>query len=188
MAKALRDDIEAFFTFRKGQLHRFEVGDIDWLLAAANDAPHLEDKERNGMTIRYRNGVPAREILPDEMFCYWVKRYMVWIIAHGVTKELINDLNDLLSEVRYIHVLAITKFGEPYWQDNIADMQRGSEPPEVAAFALSHHLAAGGLAGLKRCEQSECKRFFVGRPNAKWCSTTCGSKHRVRKKRKRGKE
>lgn len=188
MQKALHSEIEEFFTFREGKLHRFEVGDIDWLLAAANDAPHLEDKQKNGMTIRYKNGRPALEILPAEMFCYWVKHYMEWIVVDGVKEEMVNELNELLSDVRYIHVLSISKRGEAYWQQNIADMQKDSQPPEFAAYALSHHLAAGGLDGLKRCELSDCRKFFVGRPNSKWCTKSCGGKHRVRRQRKRKKD
>ena len=188
MEKALQGENEDFFTFREGELHRFKVGDIDWLLAAANDAPHLEDKQKNGMTIRYKNGVPALEILPEEMFCYWVNHYMERIVVHGVTEEMVDELNELLSDVRYIHVLSISQRGEAYWQFNIADMQKGSLPPEVAAYALSHNLAAGGLSGLKRCQLSDCEKFFVGRTNSKWCSKSCGAKHRVRKKRKRDRE
>lgn len=188
MKKALQGENEGFFTWREGKLQYFKIGDIDWLLAAANDAPHLEDKKKNGMTIRYKNGVPAQKILPDEMFCCWVKRYMEWIVAEGVTEAMVNELNELLSDVRYIHVLSVSKSGEAYWQHNIADMQRDSHPPDFAAYALSHHLAAGGLSGLKRCELSDCRKFFVGRTNMKWCSKSCGAKHRVRKKRKRDRE
>jgi len=188
MEKALHDEIREFFTFREGTLHRFEVGDIDWLLAAANDAPHFEDKSVGGMTVRHRNGVPISEVSPDEVFCWWVKKYMAWLIDHGVTADMINELNDVLSELRYIHVLSVSKKGEVQWQNNIADMSVASTPPEVAAYAFSHHLAAGGLSGLKRCELTDCRKFFVGRPNTKWCSKSCGGKYRVRKKRRRDQE
>jgi len=187
MEKPLLGEIEEFFTFRGGELHRFEVGDIDWLLAAANDAPHFEDKLVKGLTVRFRNGAPITEVSLDEIFGWWVKKYMVWVVENGVTDDLISELNELLSEVRYIHLLALAKNREPFWQNNIADMGAGSSPPEVAAYAVSHHLAAGGLAGLKRCELSDCRNFFVGRPSAKWCSKSCGGKHRVRKKRRREK-
>lgn len=185
MRKALHGEIEEFFTFREGRLHCFQVGDIDWLLAAANDAPHLEDKIKQGMRIRFKNGVPVSTITPDEVFCAWVKKFMYLLVASGVTEDLITELNDLQSKVRYIHILSVSKRGYPYWQNNVADMSERSTPPEVAAYAFSHHLAAGGLDGLKRCKLSDCKKFFVGRPNTKWCSKSCGGKHRVRQKRKR---
>ncbi len=188
MEKALLGEIDDFFTYREGKLHRFVVGDIDWLLAAANDAPHFEDRTVRGMTIRFKNGVPVSAVSPDEVFCWWVKEYMAQIVENGVTDNFAGELNELLSEVRYIHVLAVSKKGEPYWQNNIADMREASTPPELAAYALSQHLATGGLNGIKRCELSDCRKFFVGRPNAKWCSKSCGGKHRVRKKRKRDKE
>lgn len=46
MEKALQGEKEEFFTWKEGKLQLFKVGDIDWLLAAANDAPHLEDKKK----------------------------------------------------------------------------------------------------------------------------------------------
>ncbi|WP_083885943.1 CGNR zinc finger domain-containing protein [Halobacteriovorax marinus] len=45
----------------------------------------------------------------------------------------------------------------------------------------------GWLDGLKRCQSPECKKFFIGRSNVKWCSKTCGSRSRVKKMRKKNK-
>ena len=92
MKKALHGDIEEFFTFREGKLHRFQVGDIDWLLAAANDAPHFEVKTVRGMKITHRNGVPVSEVFPDDVFCAWVMKFMDWFIACDVTEDLIDEL------------------------------------------------------------------------------------------------
>jgi len=185
MRKALHDENEEFFIFREGKFSRFRVNDIDWLLEAANDAPIIEHREKQGFTLLVKNGVPALEISPEENFCYWVNRFMSKLLYEGVTEELVGELNSLLSEIRYIHILMISKGGEPYWQRNIGDMNKTSTPVEAAAFAFSHQLAIGGLKDLKCCELSDCKKFFVGRPNSKWCSKSCGSKYRVRSKRKR---
>lgn len=185
MEKPLHDDIEAFFTLREGKLRRFIVGDIGWLLSAANDAPEIEHRKIGEITFTYKNGVRVAEVSSDEIFCAWVKHYLEWIVAEGVTKNMVDELNDLLSDVRYIHLLSVSEKGVPYWQRDIADMETGSTPPEVAAYAVSHHLAAGGLESLKRCKLSDCGKFYVGSSNKKWCSESCGAKHRVRQKRKR---
>lgn len=188
MKKALHNENDEFFTFREGGLARFKANDIDWLLEAANDAPTIEYRQKMGFTQVLKNGVPALEVSPDENFCYWVNRFMSRLVYEGVTEDLIEELNDLLSEIRYIHVLRLSRNKEAFWQRNVGDMSRSSTPVEAAAYSFSHQLAIGGLDGLKRCEQSDCQKFFVGRPNAKWCSKSCGAKHRVRKKRKRDSE
>ena len=185
MRKALHDENDEFFTLKEGRFSRFQADDIDWLLDAANDAPNLEYRDKQGFTVIFRNGVPVSEISPEETFCCWVNRFMSSLVYCGVTEDLIDELNYILSNIRYIHILMISKSKVPYWQNNVADMNRSSTPDEAAAYAFAHQLAIGGIDGLKRCELSDCKKFFVGRSNAKWCSKSCGGKHRVRKKRKR---
>ncbi|MBX2988844.1 MAG: CGNR zinc finger domain-containing protein [Bdellovibrionaceae bacterium] len=61
-------------------------------------------------------------------------------------------------------------------------------PPTVfASYMFSNMTSLGWLEGLKRCRNPECQQFFIGRPNVKWCSKSCGSLYRVRQKRKRDK-
>jgi predicted RNA-binding Zn ribbon-like protein len=75
--------------------------------------------------------------------------------------------------------------GGAYWQRDIADMRRPPDVQGIAAHLFSNQLALGALAGLKRCAEADCRKFFIGRPNKKWCSDSCGSRSRVRRKRRR---
>jgi predicted RNA-binding Zn ribbon-like protein len=110
----------------------------------------------------------------------WFERY----VQESASDEIIKDLNDELEWVRFRHVLRKTKTGTPAWQ-HIVDFEEAQDPFASAAYAFAHLLGIGGLRGLKRCQMPDCGRFFIGRPNAKWCSDACGSRHRVREKRNR---
>lgn len=72
-----------------------------------------------------------------------------------------------------------------YWSALLPEAE--NIPTSAAAWALVtlriHN--AKLRARLHRCVLAECRRFFVGDARSKWCSTTCGSKFRVRAKRKR---
>lgn len=41
---------------------------------------------------------------------------------------------------------------------------------------------------LRRCQSEDCSRYYLGTKRAKWCSDTCGSRERLRKKRKEDRE
>jgi len=185
MKKALHNDKEIYFSFRKGEITAWRINDVDMLIGAANDAPDYEESEKNGFTILKKDGVVVTRIPEEDSFCTMVHDWMCDLVDKGVTDVLIDELNDVLVDIRYIHVLMPSEGGTPYWQNNIADMNRSLNVEEAAGYAFSHQLAIGGLEGLKRCQLPDCEKFFIGRPNAKWCSASCGSKYRVRKKRKR---
>ncbi len=188
MKKALHDESGVFFTFREGDLIAWRPHDIDMLLSAANDASDYEVSKKNGFTILKKNGVVVTRVSLEDEFCSIVHDWMCDFVDEGVTDELIDELNDVLADIRYIHVLMPSESGIPYWQNNVADMNKSPNVLEAAGYAFAHQLTIGGLEGLKRCQLPDCENFFIGRPNAKWCSKSCGSKYRVRKKRKRGLE
>ena len=54
------------------------------------------------------------------------------------------------------------------------------------ALIVSTLLEAGKLNNVKRCESKDCRQFHVRR--GKWCSDGCGSRERLRKKRKLDRE
>ena len=66
----------------------------------------------------------------------------------------------------------------------LADLDPMPSPEAYAANDFSRILTSGMLERVRRCQMEGSKRLFAGPPQAKWCSKTCGSKHRVRKKRK----
>jgi predicted RNA-binding Zn ribbon-like protein len=185
MQKALHDEVEVFFTFQRGELIAWHASDVDMLIRAANDAPEFETTQKDGFTLLVKDGVVVPRISEEETFCIEVNDWMCELVDNRVTDEMIDELNSALADLRYVHVLMRSEDGRPYWQRNIADMNRPPNVEVLAAHAFAHLLTNGGLKGLKRCALPDCEKFFIGRPNAKWCSKSCGSKHRVRRKRKR---
>jgi predicted RNA-binding Zn ribbon-like protein len=109
-------------------------------------------------------------------------------LEEGVTDNLLNDLNAAIREIRYEKVilpLDLLPTGTEYPQNGyIAQYDKMPSPMAYAADDFSKLLTSGELKRLKRCHLEGCEKFFLGPPQAKWCSKTCGSKYRVRKKRK----
>lgn len=184
MEKALHDDERAFFSFKNGELLVWHPHDVEMLLNAANDAPEYEVGEKDGVQILKKDGEVVTRTSPLDDFCTMVHDWMDDLVNEGVTEEMIDELNTVLADFRFYHVMIPSKNGTPHWQTNIADLNRHIRTEEAAGYAFAHLLAIGGLKGLKRCQLSDCKKFFIGRPNSKWCSKSCGSKFRVRRKRK----
>lgn len=119
---------------------------------------------------------------------YWLMRYL----NDGHTEKLLNDLNDKLKNIHYSRMVAPSDYrnallGQP---KNIymARMESVKTPEEYAANDFCKLLTNGELKNLKCCSMDDCNKLFVGRPQAKWCSKSCGAKHRVRKKRQRDKQ
>jgi hypothetical protein len=56
------------------------------------------------------------------------------------------------------------------------------------ALAFLRVVNAGLVNRIHRCALQECRQVFFGDVRARWCSPSCGSKHRVRRKRKRDRE
>jgi hypothetical protein len=172
MKKALPDEKEIFLTTSGGKLRAWDYRDVDFLIEAANKA------------VKGETGATELYVSTEAAYCFEVYDWFEWLLEKGVTKEMINEVNDVLGEFRYFHVLMPSKNGNPFWK-SVADFEISSDPGVAAAYSFSHLLSIGGLDGLKRCKLKDCQQFFIGPPNAKWCSRTCGSKYRVRKKRKR---
>jgi predicted RNA-binding Zn ribbon-like protein len=115
----------------------------------------------------------------------WMNRYL----EEGVTDDFLDGLNAAIHKIHYTKVLLpldLLPSGTEYPQNGyIAQYDEMPSPEAYAADDFSKLLVSGELKRLKRCQMEECEKFFLGPPQAKWCSTTCGSKYRVRAKRKR---
>lgn len=101
---------------------------------------------------------------------------------HGVSDDLLNKLNEILRNVK-IQCL-FENVENRIIAVHIAYMPHNPPPLHLGAYLFSHVTSLGGLEGLKRCQSNDCDKFFIGRPNSKWCSSSCGSKCRVKKMRK----
>lgn len=115
----------------------------------------------------------------------WINRY----INEGATEEFLNDLNSDLHPISYARYVVPSDF---YLSESmepqcvyVANLNILYSPESVAAKEFSNLIVRGMLKRLRRCQMDGCENIFLGPPQAKWCSPTCGSKFRVRKKRKR---
>lgn len=170
MKKALHERKEQFLLSSKGRLIGWGADDVKNLIKNANTAITEKLKRKNTMTIRDAECLLALE---------WFEA-----LDRGITKDLVEKLNSRIAHVRYHHILMHSPTGKPYWR-YVANGDQIDDPELSVAYGVSHLLAAGALDGLQRCQVKDCEQFFLGRPNSKWCSKSCGSKHRVTKMRKK---
>lgn len=115
----------------------------------------------------------------------WLSRYL----QEGITDALLDDLNSAIHETRYAKYilpadLMSSETGLPQ-NAYVAQYDNLPDPRAYAADDFSKLLTSGQLKRLKICQLEECDNFLLGPPQARWCSKTCGSKFRVREKRKR---
>lgn len=190
MKNTLLDSMEGWSAARKGHIPFWKftgdgqillghTGDVKFLLEMANKYLGKSDFEK------------MSHVIFEHKFGYslgvWMKRF----VDNGFTSQMLKELRNELGQIRFFHEInpAILTRGKPlpHWE-YIADMEDFSDPSTTAAYAFCEQLTVDGFVGLKYCEMRDCRKFFIGRPNAKWCSATCGSKHRVAQKRKRDKQ
>jgi CGNR zinc finger len=115
-------------------------------------------------------------------FIYWC---MNEFFINGSSPALLNTLNRNISIVG--HQCHIMPSGKKLVAMFVAHIPHKPPPTVFASYMFSNMTSLGWLEGLKRCKNPECQQFFIGRPNVKWCSKSCGSLYRVRQKRKRDK-
>jgi hypothetical protein len=157
-----------------GQIGEQSPAQVRFLLEAANRFLDKSDFEREILI--------SEDHFYDKIVCLLMTR----LVQEEVTNTLVDDLNRLTEKIQYQHRLKFLKGDLPYGV-YIANIRSSFSPDVLAAFAFSQQLAMGSFVGLKRCLLLKCQRFFIGRPNAKWCSKKCGSSYRVSKMRKEAK-
>ena len=107
-----------------------------------------------------------------------------------MTDDLLNDLNAAIHEIRYSKYifpldLLPSEIGFPQ-NRYVAKYDPTPSPEVIAADDFSKLLTSGALKRLKLCHLDGCEKFFLAPPlQAKWRSKACGSRFRVREKRKR---
>jgi len=171
MKKALPGQKEVFVIERQGNVVVWDFF-AEEIVEAANKGLESEPADNS----------PDYRVLQN--LRVWMNRYL----KEGVTDDFLNDLNAALHEIRYSKYifpldLLPSKIGFPQ-NGYIAKYDKTPSPEAYAADDFSKLLTSGTLTRLKLCQMKGCEKFFLGPPQAKWCSKTCGSKFRVRKKRK----
>jgi hypothetical protein len=172
MKKALPGPNEVFIYERQGKVHIWDFF-AEEIVAAANKGLKEEPVGTYSENLVYQK------------LCEWMSRYL----NEGITDDFLNDLNAALHEIRYSkYILPLDLLpSETGFPQNgyIAKYDKIPTPEAYAADDFSKLLTSGKLKRLKRCQLEGCDNFFIGPPQARWCSKTCGSKFRVREKRKR---
>lgn len=125
----------------------------------------------------------------NEQSLYWVRRLERW----GVTDSLLADVERKVRGARIPAYLALDPKSKTFkwnfeWPDFASDAGPLPDRESMYALFVAWAISAGTAHKVKRCVLKECHKYFVGGPRAKWCSENCGSKHRVRKKRKLDKQ
>lgn len=171
MEKPLQTEKEQFLLSSKGRLIGWGLADVKNLLKNANKA-------------KTENLKLGSEVTIHEAECVFTREWFDLFIDKGITKEIINKLNSRISHVLYHHILMPSSKGFSYWR-RVANADQIDDPELSIAYAMAHLLACGAFVGLKRCRSKECQKYFIGKSNKKWCTSTCGSRSRVKKMRKK---
>lgn len=164
MGKALHD---YFYISTNGKLKLYSKDDSEILIEGANN--HLSN-------------LPKRQPVQINLDRF-IYECMNQYFELGVNDDLLNKLNKHMEGIR--HQCLVEKLHKKLLAVHIAHIPYNPPPTIFAAYMFSHITSLGGLEGLKRCKSPECKKFFIGRSNVKWCSKTCGSRSRVKKMRKK---
>lgn len=154
-----------------GRLIGWGTNDVKNVLKSANEAVVSEE-------IRHRG--TYKQVM-DMVTYEWLER----IVKEGISKQIITALNKPISHIEYRRALMLGDDGQPYWRQAAVENEDLRHPQLRAIYVITHLLAMGELDKLKRCQVNDCKKFYLGPDNKKWCSKKCGSLFRVRQKRKK---
>lgn len=111
----------------------------------------------------------------------WLAR----VIRRGPSLMLLQELEKAIGDVRQCSTLVLDKKNKRF---NWVPVESNRLIDVMYPLCLVSVINAGLSDRLKRCALTECRKFFFGDPRKKWCSDACGSKVRVREKRRKDRE
>lgn len=148
-------------------LSRYDRHDVSFLIDGANN--HVEQAKDRAQN----------QVILDQI----IYNHLDEFLNRGLSINLINRINRNISVVG--HQCHLVSDGKTFSEIFVAHMPHSPPMDVFVSFMFSRMASFGWLQGLKRCRNPNCRRFFLGRPNVKWCKKSCGSLVRVRAKRKR---
>ncbi len=186
MRNPQQENLMSWTAIRNGHLPRYQVSENgEWFMLNTGDIGYLIEIANKYLG---NNKFKTDYELSDHRFGYYLGNWMSRYVKEGYTRKMIRDLQDNLDGIRFYHMLipAIPTRGKPlpYWEFS-AHMEDFKDAESEAAYAFAHQLTFDGFKGLKRCLKKDCRRFFIRRRDAKWCSDKCGSHYRTIKNRKK---
>lgn len=135
----------------------------------------------NSYLVEKKNGPPSKVALSESIF-----NLMSEYEKNGPTINLMLILTKFLGPIKN-RCLVEREKGQLV-MSYIAELQHRPEPGVFACYMFSAVSSNGWLAGLKRCKNPDCTKFFIGKSNRSWCSSGCGSHFRVKKMRKKNRK
>jgi len=129
-------------------------------------------------------GLVAAANQGDPLALRWVRR----LVKHRVTDSLLADVDRIVRGELWSAFLILEPSSRKFeWRlrprrDSLQDREK------MFGWMVAWLVTVDAIDGLKRCALKDCRKYFVGGPRAKWCSENCGSKYRIRKKRKLDRE
>jgi len=109
----------------------------------------------------------------------WIRR----LERYGITDAFLRDLESEVRLAQFVAYLSLDKENGVFkWTHEWPIDETLSRPSDYYAVLVAWAASSGAFRNLKKCGADDCSKYHVRR--GKWCSDNCGSKYRVRKKRK----
>ncbi len=152
------------------------------LLAWAFCDVWLGDRSLHIDHVRIARALAGAANAGDEVALRWISR----MERYGVTSSLLSDLCDAVRCVDVEYRPEFDRKGRRlYWARKFSGML--SHDAVIALFVMT--VVNNGLADkLMRCQSKDCRNYQFRDTRSKWCSDRCGTRERVRAKRKRDTE
>lgn len=171
MKKALPQEQRAFLYEKGGKIYPEETC-VEEVVAAVN----------RGIQGEWADSMPESIIF--KLLHNWICRYL----SEGASERFLNDLNTELRQIQYSNYVVPSDFysagGKEPESIFVVNMNVDYSYEAFAAKEFSRFITYGMLKKIQRCQYPGCQNIFLGPPQAKWCSKSCGSRYRVEKKRK----
>jgi hypothetical protein len=106
-------------------------------------------------------------------------------LLEGESEKFISHVNAATKKLRFRHLFVHSKNSKEPEQVEMLIMEGVATPYEQVFYPFMCSLKSGEIKRVKQCFNKDCNHFFLGRKNKKWCSDRCGSKLRMKNKRKK---
>lgn len=107
-------------------------------------------------------------------------------LSESSSEVFAANINEHSKSIKFRHIFAFPKGSQKPELLEVLDMEIGFGTPYLQSlYPFLCAVKSGEIDNLKQCGSDNCKKFFLGRKNQKWCSDKCGSKSRMKKKRER---
>ena len=117
----------------------------------------------------------------DDLASYWASS----LYRRGASKNILYQVSKLVIDCELLYrpvLMADDKFH--YVPTGPLEEQLDVSRESAYALVVMKIINADLVPRIRRCQFAECRKYFEGDPRSKWCSQTCGTNFRVRKKRK----